>query len=148
MVPHSENQALAVVSVETGGVAKQDSRIQVKDRSLTYRVVLAAGATDVNGFAKKDGKGMAGAMVVLVPKDAGANWALFRRDQSDSDGSFSLRNAIPGQYTVVAIEDGWGLEWSRPEVIGRYLSRGIPVLVTESSRKLERLSASVPVQER
>ena len=32
---------------------------------------------------------------------------LIRRDQSDSDGSFALRDVVPGQYTVVAIQDGW-----------------------------------------
>jgi hypothetical protein len=71
-----------------------------------------------------------------------------RRDQSDSDGSFALRDVAPGRYTVVAIEDGWDLDWARPEVIGRYLSGGIPVTVTESSGKLLRLSQAVPVQGR
>jgi hypothetical protein len=74
--------------------------------------------------------------------------ALARRDQSDSDGSFALRDAAPGQYTVVAIENGWDLDWERPEVISRYLPGGIPVTVTEVSGKLVRLSQPVPVQTR
>jgi len=48
------------------------------------------------------------------PQDPSLNRGLFRRDQSDSDGSFSLRDAAPGKYTVVAIEDGWELEWAAP----------------------------------
>jgi hypothetical protein len=87
-------------------------------------------------------------MVVLVPNDPANHLDLFRLDQSDSDGSFELRNVAPGQYTLVAIEDGWELEWERPEVIGRYLPGGIPVTVTESSGKLVRLSEALPVQAR
>jgi hypothetical protein len=87
-------------------------------------------------------------MVVLVPKDLAAFPALARRDQSDSDGSFALRDVAPGHYTVVAIENGWDLDWERPEVISRYLPGGIPVTVTESSGKLVRLSQAVPVQSR
>jgi hypothetical protein len=87
-------------------------------------------------------------MVVLVPKEPGAFRSLVRRDQSDSDGSFSLHDVAPGQYTVVAIEDGWDLDWARPEVIGRYLPQGIAVTVTERQGKLVRLSEPVPVQSR
>jgi hypothetical protein len=85
-------------------------------------------------------------MVLLVPKDFAVFPALARRDQSDSDGSFALRDVAPGQYTVVAIENGWDLDWERPEVISRYLPGGVAVSVTESSGKLVRLSQAVPVQ--
>jgi hypothetical protein len=87
-------------------------------------------------------------MVVLVPRDPVANGDQFRRDQSDSDGSFSLRDVAPGEYTVVAIEDGWELDWARPEVIDYYLSKGVAVTVTENTGKLLRLSEGVPVQSR
>jgi hypothetical protein len=87
-------------------------------------------------------------MVVLVPKDAAGFPELVRRDQSDSDGSFALRDAAPGQYTVVAIEDGWGLDWARPEVIGRYLPGGITVTVTDTLDKVAHVSGPVPVQQR
>jgi len=56
---------------------------------------------------------------------------LARRDQSDSDGSFSLHDVVPGNYILVAIEDGWELDWTQPQVIGRYLPGGIPVTVTD-----------------
>ena len=77
---------------------------------------------------------------------------LVRRDQSDSDGSFALRDAAPGEYTVVAIDGGWddgiGLDWTRPEVIARYLPGGIAVTVKDTSDKVVRLSGPVPVQKR
>jgi hypothetical protein len=105
--------------------------------------------TRVEGFTRnKNGKGQPGVMMVLVPKEAAAFPSLVRRDQSDSDGSFSLRDVAPGQYTVVAIQDGWELDWARQEVIGRYLSHGVAVTVTEGSGKLLKLSEAVPVQSR
>ena len=54
------------------------------------------------------GKGFAGAMVVLVPKNPEADRELFRRDQSDLDGTFLLRNVIPGSYTLLAIQNRLG----------------------------------------
>ena len=109
---------------------------QVKGHSLTVpagaspsvRLTLAVGV-DVQGVAKKSGKPFAEAMVVLVPKNPAENHDLFRRDQSDLDGTFSLRNVVPGFYTIVAIEDGWDLDWSRPEIIAPYVKRGRPIEV-------------------
>lgn len=63
-------------------------------------------------------------MIVLVPDKIDGNESLFRRDQSDSDGTFSLRDIVPGTYTVVAIGQGWDLEWSRAEVLKPYLTNG------------------------
>jgi hypothetical protein len=148
LLAQSGNLALAVVSIRSSSGAQQDSRILVKEAPLSLSVMLAKGDTRVEGFARKNEKGIPGVMIVLVPHNPAANWALFRRDQSDSDGSFGLRDVVPGQYTVVAIEDGWELDWARPEVIGRYLSQGIAVTVTETSGKLVRLSQGVPVQSR
>jgi hypothetical protein len=106
------------------------------------------GATRVEGFARRDGKGVAGVMVELVPDDLRLLAGLARRDQSDTDGSFALRDVVPGKYTLVAIEDGWGLDWEQPQVIARYLPGGLPVTVGEGSRKLTSLNAAVPVQPR
>jgi len=57
-----------------------------------------------------------------------------RRDQSDSDGTFTLAGAIPGKYTVVAIENGWDLEWLNPDVIKPYLGQGTPLEVMPNGK--------------
>jgi len=137
-----------VISIAVGGRVHAGNLVTVQDRAQTLVVKVSAGGMRVEGFARKDGKGQAGAMVLLVPRDAAAFPELVRRDQSDSDGSFSLRDAAPGQYTVVAIEDGWALDWTRPEVIGRYLPGEIAVRVTEASDKVIRLSGPVPIQKK
>ena len=91
--------------------------------------IASAGEARVDGTALHDSAPFAGAMIVLVPQDPANNVPLFRRDQSDSDGTFTLADVVPGQYTVIAIANGWDLDWSSPEVLQPYLKRGEAVLV-------------------
>jgi len=71
-----------------------------------------------------------------------------RRDQPDSDGSFTLLNVLPGNYTVVAIDNGWGTEWARPEVIRKYLAGGVRFTVPEKAGEVLRLNTPVAIQQR
>lgn len=144
-----QDHPLAVLSTTVGGRTRPGNRLTVQDRPLKLVATVSDASTQVRGFARINRKGFAGAMIVLVPRDRPAAFAsLLRRDQSDSDGSFSLRDVVPGSYTVVAIQDGWALDWSRPEVIDRYLPGGIAVTVTGESGKIVQLSRPVPVQYR
>jgi hypothetical protein len=140
-----------VLQIASGGHAHAGNMVTVEDRALTLAVRVSAGGTRVEGFAQKDGKGAMGAMVLLIPKGAGFP-DLVRLDQSDSDGSFSLLDAAPGEYTVVAIEDGWGMDWTQSQAIGRYLPAGIPVTVPATTMtprdQVVRLAAPVPLQPR
>jgi len=139
---------LPITSITIGNRTHPGNQITVNEKPLQVVVTVSLGETRIEGYARKGEKGAPGVMVVLVPNDPANHLDLFRRDQSDSDGSFALRDVAPGQYTVVAIEDGWELDWELPEVIGRYLSGGIAVTVTESSGKLVRLPEAVPVESR
>jgi hypothetical protein len=85
-------------------------------------------------------------MVVLVPKHPEANIELFRRDQSDLDGSFLLQGVIPGTYTVIAIADGWDLDWSRAGVLAKYAGHGQTVMVPGSGSHAVQLTEAVEVQ--
>ncbi|HEY4841253.1 MAG TPA: carboxypeptidase-like regulatory domain-containing protein [Terriglobales bacterium] len=114
--------------------------------SLTIALSLVGGSVTVEGFAKRDGKAVSGAMIVLVPKNAEADRDRFRRDESDLDGSFSLSGVIPGSYTVIAIDDGWDLEWSTPAVLAQYLKRGQTFEVGDRSAPSLRLEDAVVVQ--
>jgi len=67
--------------------------IEISGRSAVHIAGVASrGAARVEGIAMHDGQPFAGAMIVLVPRDPGNNLPLFRRDQSDSDGTFTLSN--------------------------------------------------------
>ena len=144
----SQSGQLQVASIAVGNRAHGGNEFTVGDRPQALVVTVSESATQITGFARKDGKGKPGMMVVLVPADLAAIGGMARRDQSDSDGSFSLRNVVPGRYTVVAIEDGWEMDWERPEVIASYLPGGISVTVTSSSGKLLALPSPVPVESR
>jgi hypothetical protein len=34
---------------------------------------------------------------------------------------------FPGRYTLLAIENGWDLEWSNPAILAKYLPNGRPI---------------------
>lgn len=145
----SINRIVPVLSISTEGVTHTGNVLKVQDKSLNVTVILGEeGTARVDGFARKGGRGFAGAMILLVPKDPAMLQILVRRDQSDSDGSFSLRNVLPGAYTVVAIEDAWDLDWTRPEVVARYLSKGTPATVTNTQDARLQLATPVAVQSR
>jgi hypothetical protein len=113
--------------------------------TLNLSLSLVGGLGDVNGLAQRDGKGAAGAMIVLVPKNPEANHELFRRDQSDLDGTFTFHSVIPDAYTVIAIENGWDLDWSKPAIIARYAAHGQEILVGGSQTAIQ-LSRPVEIQ--
>jgi len=114
--------------------------------SLSVLLSLTSGSVTVEGFATRSGKPAPGVMVILVPKDPESNRELFRRDQSDLDGSFSLRSVIPGFYTIIAIEDAWEMDWAKPAVIGHYCARGQIVKINGQANGFLRLPNPVEVQ--
>jgi len=118
----------------------------VPGSSASLSISAMRGSAEVQGVAKRDSKPFAGAMVVLVPRDPDGNRDLFRRDQSDLDGTFAFHNVVPGSYTAVAIEDGWDLDWSQAELISAYAKRGVAVEVANEPGQNLKLSRSVDVQ--
>ena len=83
---------------------------------------------------------------MLVPDDPADNHDYFRRAQSDSDGNFVLKNVEPGKYTLVAIQDGWTLDWAEPDTIRHYLPQGQLVNVAENAPQTTLLNTAVEVQ--
>jgi len=94
-------------------------------------LTLVSGLGTIEGFVKNVGQPVAGAMVLLVPKDSGSTVDVFRRDQSDLDGSFRLHSVAPGAYTIVAIRDGWDLDWSEPTTLAPYMAKGQQVEIRD-----------------
>ena len=116
--------------------------------SLNISITLVGSATRIEGFAKRNGQPVPGAMVVLVPKTPESNRDLFRRDQSDLDGSFNLADVIPGSYTVCAIANGWDLDWTKPAVIASYCKHPLSVVVPDRAAGSIELESSVEVESR
>jgi 5-hydroxyisourate hydrolase-like protein (transthyretin family) len=143
---NSQGNALPIVALSAGGAAIPGNQFTVKDRPVSVVAIVSPSLAHVQGFARSVGKGVAGAMIVLIPRQRSAYRALVRRDQSDSDGSFNLRDVPAGQYTVVAIADGWKIDWTDSETMARYLPHGISVTVSDQPGGVVTLPDPVPVQ--
>lgn len=130
---NSEGFILKSISALNAKVVGQSVEISGSDH-VQLALVASKGNGRVEGVVRRDNKPIAGAMIVLVPQDPANNWPLFRRDQSDSDGTFELSSVLPGKYTVLAIENGWDLEWANPAVLQPYMSKGEAVQVESSSK--------------
>jgi hypothetical protein len=147
VVVGSQMDSYGVVKVVSEGQETSGHTLKVPaGASLSVTLTLASGSGRVEGFAKQLGKGAAGAMVVLIPKHPDEDRELFRRDQSDLDGSFVLQRVVPGTYTVVAIADGWDLDWSRPGVLAKYAAHGQTVVVPGTGSHAVQLPEAVEVQ--
>jgi len=142
---NSANDAF-VKSISATGSKVAGRTVEIKGpEPVTLALVVAQGQGQVTGVALRNGKPFAGAMIVLVPKNPEANSQLFRRDQSDLDGTFTFHSVIPGAYTVIAIENGWDLDWSKPAVISRYAAHGQKLVVGGSQTAIQ-LPGPVEIQ--
>ena len=131
-------RSLASENARTSGRSLEIATAQ--DVSVTINASKGNGR--ITGAALKKDKPAAGVMIVLAPLDLKSNPALFRRDQSDSDGTFTLSAVVPGRYTLMAIEDGWDLEWADPGVLQKYIAGGETVQITPN----QKTEVSVKVQ--
>ena len=122
---------------------------EVKNRVLTVKagsapkleLLASRGFGQIDGVAKRGDQPASGVMVLLAPDD---NPFLFRRDQTDSDGSFTLGTVVPGHYRLLAVERGWELEWANRDVLNAFLKKSVPVEV----RANDKLTRTVEVQSR
>jgi hypothetical protein len=137
-IPHS---VVTGVLAEGADVAGKTITLK-KGTSVQMAITMSASLGQVDGVAQLKDKPKAGAMIVLVPNDPDVNASLFRRDQSDSDGTFTLHDVVPGKYTVIAIADGWDLEWDKPSVLKPYMNLGQKLEVNPKGK----YQVKVPVQ--
>lgn len=140
--------AYTIDSIEAQGKRINGNRLTLAGGPAEITLHAHLSEQRIEGFALKQGHGVAGAMVLLIPEDLAQLSRLARRDQSDSDGSFALHEVVPGRYTLVAIENGWDLDWRSPEAIVRYLPAGQRVTVEEASSQTLHRVAPVELQPR
>src|SRR3974390_1339184 len=130
--------AVGRILAENGQAAGPNVNVS-EGAELQLNVTLIEGVASVEGFVKRGDKPASGIMVVLIPASPELQQDLFRRDQSDTDGSFSLPDIIPGTYTVTAIEDAWDFDWSQPSRLSRYAQNGQSVTVSADKTGIIRL---------
>ncbi len=150
-VPPGEYQVIGQVpqmylaSVTSPDTPVKGRVVQLKAGSAAkLEIVAGNGYGQIEGVAERNGRPASGVMILLAPEDAKDNQVLFRRDQSDSDGSFLLFNIIPGRYRLLAIDEGWEVDWADPNVLAKYLKKSITVPVHAH----DQLQQLVEVQDR
>jgi Carboxypeptidase regulatory-like domain len=149
IVIYSPGRQYSVVKTSSEGRETAGREVNVSaGGTLSVTALLAMGIANIEGFVERGGKAAAGVMVVLIPRESSTREDLFRRDQSDSDGSFSLRSVIPGDYSLVAIDDAWGFDWSKPGELARYAQHGQAVTIPEGVQVTIELSEPIEVQSR
>ena len=112
-------------------------------------ITLARGVGQLTGTAQLDGKPKVGAMVLLVPESGENIEDDSRMDQSDSDGTFALREILPGKYRLMAIDDGWDLEWANPAVLNPFRENAqifeiVPDGSTKATVNVQRSTKNTP----
>jgi hypothetical protein len=144
---NTQGKAYAVTRTETATFKASGHDVTLAagvQQELTAWVT--GGVVKLEGVAQKAGKPVAGVMVVLIPKDPESHREYFRRDQSDFDGTFSVAFIVPGTYTIVAVEDAWGVEWLQPGVLSRYAQHGQELTIGPLMRGTVHLPDPVEVQ--
>jgi len=120
-----------VREITAGGASLSGHSLQLpRSGTVSLKVVLAKGMAKIDGTVLLQDEPLSEAMVVLVPENPLDNTDLFRRDQSDSDGTFTLSEVAPGRYTVIAIQNGWDVDWQDPAVLKSYLDNGTRIEIT------------------
>ncbi len=104
-------------------------------------ILASRGFGQIDGVVKRGDQPAGGVMVLLVPDE---NLILLLRDQSDSDGTFTLGNIVPGHYRLLAVERGWELEWANRQVLDAFLKKSIRIEVHAN----DKLTGTVEVQSR
>jgi Carboxypeptidase regulatory-like domain len=124
-----------VETVQAAGATVSGNSVAIGSATqVRLKVRIGHGLGQVEGVALRDAKPAAGVMVLLIPDQSQNHPFRFRRDQSDSDGSFTLQEVLPGRYTLVAIENGWNQQWADPSVFKQWLGGGEPVQVASNGK--------------
>ncbi|HKS72552.1 MAG TPA: carboxypeptidase-like regulatory domain-containing protein [Terriglobales bacterium] len=122
--------SLAVKTVSATGAKVQGHTVTFTGGgAVKLNVTVTEALAKITGIVLRDGKPLSQSMVLLVPEDPANNQILIRRDQSDSDGTFTLASVVPGRYTALAIQKGWDLEWSNAAVLQPYMKAGVALQI-------------------
>ncbi len=133
------------------GLAMKDAQVSgrmvtVGSGSTTLNLKVSRGRASVHGTVSASEKPLAAAMVMLVPATMGqpGSITVLRRDQTNTDGSFAIDNVIPGDYILLAIDNGWTVNWHDPSTLEKYLVHGVPIAAGSNASIKQDLVAQTP----
>lgn len=121
-------QGVAIEKLEATGARVNGNRLTLDGTGeVRLKLIVSENTAAIRGTAMKKGQPFAGAMILLLPESGQAE--LARRDQSDSDGTFTLSNIVPGKYRLMALVNGWELPWADAEQQKTLLGKGVAVVI-------------------
>ena len=108
--------------------------LDVESGATIHRdLALTKASSAIQGVVENAGAPQVGAFVLLLPKDPVARWA-YRRDQTDSDGSFGLAAIPSGDYFLIALTEGFDVAYRDPKVAAKLTAAAKPVHIESGDR--------------
>ncbi|HXJ87111.1 MAG TPA: carboxypeptidase regulatory-like domain-containing protein [Candidatus Binatia bacterium] len=116
-----------VKSAQRGGVdlLSDDLTVVEGEQPSPIEVVVRDGAGTVSG--KVTPAGDSGHVIVLLVQAHGARNSI--RSTIAAGGNFTIAGVAPGDYTIVALNGGDGVEYADPDVVNAYLSDAAQISV-------------------
>jgi hypothetical protein len=130
-----------LTSARYGGFEVIDGGIDVDGTAPGALDLYLGGPGSVGGIEgtirSQDGQPAGGSVVVIVPAPHRRhNPAAFRTAIADQVGLFSVRDLLPGEYTVLAWEDVESGAYQNPEFLKEFEYRGVKATVDRGSRNV------------
>jgi hypothetical protein len=137
------SHGFVIRSVQAQGARYANGILKIAgDEPVNLSITATSNLAKIDGLALRGNAPCPAALILLLP--ANGNPEAIRRDQSDSDGTFTLPEVLPGRYTLVAIDNGRDLAYQDPAVMAKYLAQGQSVEVPLKSQS----RLTVPVETR
>ncbi len=130
----------ALTSVSIQGRASASGIFDVPQTgSMELRLVVDTTIADVTGKVYRAASPVSGVAVLLIPRDHPEDLNGYRRDQSDSDGSFLWKGVPAGEYLTLALDEDLDLDLLDPADVRPFLNRAKPVTISGRPGQVVRL---------
>lgn len=126
--------ALYLKAARYGGRDASAEPVRIEPEGGELQIVLSANAACLDGQITRDGEGVAGAYVVLIPDDR-TRKDLFHWVATDQYGVYAIIGIAPGRYKVFAWERIDFSAWLDPNVVAAVEAQGVRVEVEEGDAK-------------
>jgi protocatechuate 3,4-dioxygenase beta subunit len=132
-------------STSVGGQDTRDAPIDIRASLSDVVVTFTDRPSDLSGkVLAPAGAPPPDCYVILYSVDRAAWYPQSRRILSArpaSDGAYVMRNVIPGEYFLAAVEDVEPSEWFDPEFLQRILPMATRITIGEGEKKVQDLKA-------
>jgi len=142
-LPNAGNWVYGSTSI--GGHDTRDAPIEIRAAMTDVVVTFTDRPSELSGkVLAPAGAPPPDCYVILFTADRTAWYPQSRRIVSSrpaSDGAYLMRNVIPGEYFLAAVEDVEPSEWFDPEFLQRILPTAARITIGEGEKKVQDLKA-------